>query len=404
MLGVIQLSYKSLMKQRTRAILVILQLFIGVISLTVGIGMIEGSQRYIKNVTYLASTDTLRLGCIGDAKDLTSESLQNFYSYIQNDNRVLNSGSYITTKIDVNNKNRMNAVFVDEPFLDMYNFEIYKGENLSQNNTITKNNHQYIPCLIGYNLSGKYPIGSVFESGIPDDRKMTIVPKKFIVIGILKKDFKFWKGQSTDLSDCIINDDNIIVAPIQEEQNYGEQLKTRISTNTLIKLKNSENSIGFIESIQDEMSKCGLEGTVSSIANQIKELRKQNQIPMMFTLTFAILILLLSSFGLLGVILASIVRRKYEFGIRYTLGSTPRNLVLLILMEILGLYLIASFFGSLFAYIFSLFLPQTILIDIGLLTIMKVFIGTLFLAFISAIIPIINISKLEPVNLIGGKN
>ena len=105
---------------------------------------------------------------------------------------------------------------------------------------------------------------------------------------------------------------------------------------------------------------------------------------------------------MIAVILLSILRRKREFGIRYSIGATQINLIFLIIFEVLIVFLMANIVGHFFAFILSEVMIHEI--RVGLFTILASDIIMITFCLITVLIPCIKIMRMEPVNLIkGGK-
>jgi putative ABC transport system permease protein len=411
---VIRLILQTFFKQGVRPFLIILQLMVGFISLSIGFSMVEGTYRYTEDIKKLASIDEIRLGIIDDGTTSVSyEEMKHLYQYIQQNKLVSNAGTFLVQQLQFSelnkvikmgpNRVRTNVAFVDSSFIKMFHFKVTKGRSLSISDESDLVNSK-IPVLVGSQLAKEFPVGSTLHSGIADDLKMTVVPKEFLVVGILPSNMTFWKGNSTSLDGTLLHDDNMIIAPMQKEQDYGEQFKTRISMNMLVKLKDPLKFSDFQIQAEKKINQFGLISHVSSIRFELDNLNKANKIPILLTLGFAGLLLILSSFGLLGVVLASIVRRHREFGIRYAVGATPFSLALLVGGEILLLILISSTFGLVLTKLISTALPANLLLHPGVITIVSTLLAVISLSLVSALIPMLRMLKLQPIELIGGNS
>ena len=86
-----------------------------------------------------------------------------------------------------------------------------------------------------------------------------------------------------------------------------------------------------------------------------------------------------------------------SFGIRYAIGATPKDIMCLIVGEVLSLFLLGNFLGVMVALILSLFISG---ISIGIITIAISTLIMLIFCFLSSLIPAIKIIRIEPIKLI----
>ncbi len=68
------------------------------------------------------------------------------------------------------------------------------------------------------------------------------------------------------------------------------------------------------------------------------------------TLIAGMILFLLASLGVVNSMFMSIYERIYEFGVAKAIGTTPRQIILLVLSEALFLGVISCFFGAIFGY------------------------------------------------------
>lgn len=414
----IKLILQSFRKQGTRSILIFIQFLVGFIALSVAISLIEGTYSQTEEMKKLAPTDTVHVG-ITEGMHFTTATKEEeeVYQLLQDNPLVANVATYLVEQIeffelridqepiDIHNADfeniNTNVAFVDASFIEMFPFSVTKGRSLSVED-VSDDVQSEIPILVGHDLAKDFPIGSILNSGIADDRIMTVIPKQFIVVGVLPRNMIFWKGNSTSLDKrSLLRDDSLIVAPMQVEQNYGFGFKARINYNNLITLHDPKKTVEFQALLTEQIFELGQVSDVKTIAEEIERIKIADEIVLLFTLTFSSLILILSSFGLLGVILASIVRRQREFGIRYALGSTRSSLAFLVVGEMLLLLLLSSWFALLITKLFSITLLKNLLLAPGIITFTSVFVISLLLSLVASLIPLKRMLALQPVELIG---
>lgn len=393
---------KSIRKQGSRTILIILQLVIGLTTLSIGLGMVEGTQRLINDVKEIAPKNMLHIGMYVSNRDLykgqrlafdsiDSKVFSKLYSDMKNDTRITNLGTFVVNQGMSSNGLKTMEVSIDVNYLKMYEFKVVDGRKLSVEDFSEKTTDK-IPVLISKELSKTFPLGSSYN-------------QVYRVVGILPANMKFWGGSSTLLSANMINSNNIIVIPLNENQFDNNDIKLRVFQNLVFEAKDISKKVEIsnhiLQQIKGEINKVGLDAKITDLSTEIADINKRNEVQRKFSLMFAVLILILSSFGLIGVTLASIARRKFEFGIRYAFGSTSGLLIALICGEIAFLYLI-SIASALIISIAAQGLFNTMLIEIGITTILKAVGITLLLSILSCFLPVLKIIRTKPVELISG--
>lgn len=407
----------GLRRQGIRPFLVGIQLFIGFICFLIGISMLESTMNHDKIIKKVTDLNTLHLFIEDIGPNSTSEKLLSFYNNLSKNDKIKNIGTFLNLNIPfkelidsplIDNKKQSETgvnkvVFLDKNLLEWTKFEVKKGRGLNKNDVGSEPN-EIIPTLIGPALEEQFPLGTILSSGIADDRKMTIVDKKFVVVGILKENPVYWGGGSSTLANSILTNQTMFICPLQSEQNYGNQLITRLKTNMLIQSEENTSTEDVKKTIHKNLESNKIYGSISTIKEQLEELKKISRPIILFSLIFSSLILLLSIFGLIGVMLSSVVQRYREFGIRFSLGATITSLINLIIFEILVLALFAFSLALVIFYIAKNLISTPIAIDINIYIIIYSFVLCISISFITSFGPILKLKSIEPAQLIrGGK-
>lgn len=382
-----------------QSLLIILQIYIGFITLLIGLSLIQGLNQYSFQVQSIAALDTFKLVIDPSYTDgLSSKKLNSFYKELKNYKGINNIGSFLIQNTQSNTPVGSQILFLDENFMEWKNNEFIKKVQVLKEYRLENPDSNIIPVVVSKN--NILELGEIFQENIPDDTKMTLIKKQFIVIGKINSNHYFWKGQKGDLNNAILETKDLIIAPMQPEQAYGEQMLTRMSYNTYVSLLNSYDSADFSNYVQKVLEKYDLKGKIVTIDQQLADYEKLNKPIIIITLSISSLLLLLSIFGLVGVALMSTARRKKEFGIYFALGSTPRKLGGLIFGEIL-VNVTLSFILAVSTF---LLVNNLLPLDISLLLDIKVliltFILVLLISMVAAFLPLIRLFKVKPIEYI----
>ncbi|MGE5627067.1 MAG: ABC transporter permease [Solirubrobacterales bacterium] len=391
--------FKSIIKHKGRNILILIQLSIAFFSMSFGIGMVEASISHISKVKSLVSSDTINFIDIGENNKpplYCDANLIKLYDELKGDNRIDSLGTftygYIKSEESIKPDKRysdINVLLIDNS-LEKILVNVGKLKPAT-----TGTDGKTITALAGKNVQKLLSIGSDKKVRLDNGQEYSVK-----ITGELDKDLVFFLGSNaaliTEDSNVISLDNSIVVVlPETEKSLY----LSNTNNNLLIKLQKGIDENKFISDLKERSQKLNINPFTHDINYEINAYLHRNEIPMYFSIGFSLAILVLSSFGMIGVILSSIIRRKTEFGIRYALGSTPKNMVFLIVGEIIAVFIAGDFIGSILAFILSLFTDG---IKVGLITVSSTTAIMLIFAFLSSLAPALRTVKMEPVKLIGG--
>ena len=385
---------KSHIKQKNKSFLILIQLFFSSFCLSFGLGLLELNIAHIRDVNSLLQSNTLYtyINLDGSVVNRSTEeinSIKGFFNDLKNDDRVSNIGSYDVGYIESNSlPNKPDSVYDDVKVILVDNSLLNILVNSQQLGLTNSYEDSTFPLVVGDNLKNILPIGTQKNIKVNSNNKeYHTTVKNFIKNGTYFLPDSFGANISHKISST---EDMVILAlPPHEEPLYREGI--------FIQLKPNSNEEQFKKDISDLSIKYGIGTYTHTIANELSEYIDRNKIPMVVSFFISLILLFLSSIGLIGVILSSIIRRKSEFGIRYSLGCTPINLLKLVVGEILMLFTVGTFLGITFSFIISLFIEE---MKIGIISISISAIIMFIFCFLSSIIPAINIIKIEPIKLI----
>ena len=112
---------------------------------------------------------------------------------------------------------------------------------------------------------------------------------------------------------------------------------------------------------------------------------------------YGVIILILSSFGIISTILFSILKRKREFGVRIAVGASKKDIAKMITGEIAALFIISQVLSILIALLISNG-SKTLILNLESIGLCLLII--LVLDIISIIPALIRVFKMKPVELI----
>ncbi|MCY6958349.1 FtsX-like permease family protein [Clostridium brassicae] len=369
----LRLLIKSIIKQGIKFKLVFFQLIIVFISLNFAFTLINKNLEVKSNINKLVDKDKSALLRISvDSRNKNPiNSVNNIYEQISNNNLIDKVGSYCIKKVKVN-QNEIDAVFLNKGALDLYNINISKGTNKIFS---YQKSQDEIPVLISNDLSNKWGLGTIITIELFQNNQ----PKnfKFKIIGITNKNAVFWNSRMGDKS-SITSLKNSIIIPFDKQYFYDEIVDFTMKANhTVVSTKKVQD----LNKFTTYFSKIIYTNTILDyieVNELIAQIYNRSKPWIMMTLTFSFLLSVLSFIGFIGILISYITFRKKEYGIRFALGSTSRELSRLVCGEI-SLSLIITNFISILILIIINYITK---MDLNSLLIIKSMIPSFIISFV----------------------
>ncbi|GKX67040.1 ABC transporter permease [Inconstantimicrobium mannanitabidum] len=261
---------------------------------------------------------------------------------------------------------------------EMYNFKMKSGMNFSQYYKSEKA-EDVIPMLISPQLSKDNPIGSIV--------KLPGGGKKYKVIGVLDNSCPLLNELYN--MGCLYKPNNGYFCVIGS-------LLTNKKTHLYIKLK---DGVSKAEGKNDFDKKLGEKFETQFFG--LDDMAETVTLPAPYAaryILFGIIILVLSSFGIINTVLSTILKRKKEFGTRIAVGATKAQIEKLVIGEFIIFFAFSAFIGLIIAKLIS---GQQAVWDFSVIGIS---IGIVFLILVISMIPAyFRMRKMNPVDLVHGR-
>lgn len=359
--------------------------------------------------------------------DAFTGNVSELQNYINSLNGVNFSGGFFTTtycfdelrnneeynKLNENrqkiSKNKISpeiteCVLLDKGMDNLMKLNIEEGRGISDNDFYVGGS-QVVPVIIGNKLKDIIKVGDELNT---IDLISTEGETKFVVVGILEEG-SISIGENNPIAFKQINLDNNIIIPFYDGIQKNALPVAAKSSSYYIGCKSNE----FIEEIRfkvmNKAQQLGLNVSVYTIDEIVKEYKKENIEVYNIIIITMIFVFIFTVFSISSTILTSIKKRKYELGVRIITGASTSYIKGLFIYEILILT-IASSIITLAYYIYNQyifytqFLEQQFIISqvISGKVILGVSIVIVVVVITSSYIPLRQLNKLQPKNLLGG--
>ncbi|GKX67020.1 ABC transporter permease [Inconstantimicrobium mannanitabidum] len=331
-----------------------------------------------------------------------NRNLKDVYNILSKDNRVKSIGRTSvgmpstkdtdTNTIKIKGRN-LELVCLDEGAINLFNYKVVKGQNFRE---YFKNNKEdgTIPILVGSQIEEKNSLGSIVE--IPECVDKNNNPYKCKIIGVLdpKQPLKEDDAQENGLNfkGSVVVSSKLIHDFLVDSSGSRSDFQ-----NIYFTLKNDKD----IEDIKEELNLKIPDSFVyiKNLGEEIKyytEMEKKH----LSSISDIVAMVILATFGIMGISLSTLRKRKKEIGIRYSLGCSKKNIVLMLLGENLILYILSIGVVSIAMYLISKVFSG-IIIDGWVIGIT---LGIMAAFMIISILPlVVKLMKLKPIELLRPK-
>jgi len=335
------LSFRSILRNRMRSLLTTLGIIIGVCSVIVMVAVGEGSQRMIKDNIASMGTNLIivtppRGGMARQANRLSLQDVARLRKEAMNVSAV--SGTMrIATRIVGGSGNWSTTVYgVEEPFLEIHQWEVESGNFFSEREAKTKQK----VAVLGFTVAKE-----LFPNADPIGARIRIANTPYQVIGVLKS-----KGKNAMGND----QDDVVMIPIEsalgrlEGGRYISSIEMSAVSENLMDQAQVE-----ITEIMRQSHRLGEDKDNDfNVFNQSQIIEVASSTAKTLTILLAAIAgvsLLVGGIGIMNIMLVSVTERTREIGIRLSVGARKRDILLQFLTESVVLSLLGGIIGILLA-------------------------------------------------------
>lgn len=337
------LALKNIKASKTRSILTMLGIIIGVAAVILITGLGNGSDMYMKKEFESMGLNTLTVSIMGrGSKSMSVEGMQQIVddnSDAFGDMSPIVSGSG-SVKIGTDILSSTTPTGVNEQYFVMKDITVNKGRGLEYIDMV-KRTHI---CVIGSYVNKEYFAGE----GLGDYIKIN--GTKYTVVGILEQ-----KGDNSEYSD-----DNVLYVPYSTV--------SRLSGNDIIgeyivAFNDTENPAAAKTLMENELTEYFNDPDafyIRSLSEWLDEMSKMNNIMITILTLIAGISLLVGGIGIMNIMLVSVTERTREIGIRKALGAKERYIMSQFVIEAAVTSALGGLIGIMFGYLFCGIASQVI--------------------------------------------
>lgn len=340
------MAMKNIKSSKTRSILTMLGIIIGVAAVIVITGIGNGMEKYMKDQFESMGTNTLSVYVFGRGNQkMTVDDMQ---VIVDENSEYLDKMTPTISfqgskKVGTDNLNSTNVTGVSEQFLDIKGLKLTDGRNIQYMDIKNRNS----VCIIGSYVNKKYFGGK----GLGDSVKLN--GRDFTIVGVLEE-----KAKSEEYST-----DDAIYVPYST---VSRMMNIKDVSDFTITFKSEDMSSQAKKALEDSLTKYFNGDSDSFYINSMAELLDMmNQMTnLMITVLTLIagISLVVGGIGIMNIMLVSVTERTREIGIRKALGAKERYIMSQFVIEAAATSALGGVIGIVLGYILCFVVTKVIVI------------------------------------------
>ena len=304
------LAVKNILSSKTRTLLTMLGIVIGVAAVIVIVGLGNGLEKYMTDSFSGLGTNTLTVS-VSSRGSTRSLSVDEMYDIVEENSDYLDLCSPTVTmlglaKVGSETLDSTTTQGVSEDYLDIARVEVSSGRGLQYSDMATRAK----VCAIGAYIDRAYFGGSAVG------QTMRIYGTTFTIVGVLAQ-------QDEDLEEG--GSDDCIYLPYTTASRISGEVSSYVIT---MKDENYiDQSVAALENALYEVFSSDDYYTVTSMAEMVETMTSMINILVGVLAGIAAISLVVGGIGIMNIMLVSVTERTREIGIRKSLGAKERYIM-----------------------------------------------------------------------------
>ncbi len=304
------LAVKNILSSKTRTLLTMLGIIIGVAAVIVIVGLGNGLEQYMTDSFSGLGTNTLTVS-VSSRGSTRSLSVDEMYDIVEENSDYLDLCSPTVTmlglaKVGSETLDSTTVQGVSEDYLDIAGVEVSSGRGLQYSDMATRAK----VCVIGAYIDRAYFGGSAVG------QTMRIYGTTFTIVGVLAQ-------QDEDLEEG--GSDDCLYLPYTTASRISGEVSSYVVT---VKDENQlDQSVAALESALYDIFASDDYYTVTSMAEMVETMTSMINILVGVLAGIAAISLVVGGIGIMNIMLVSVTERTREIGIRKSLGAKERYIM-----------------------------------------------------------------------------
>lgn len=340
------MAMKNIKSSKTRSILTMLGIIIGVAAVIVITGIGNGMEKYMKDQFESMGTNTLSVYVLGRGNQkMTVDDMQ---VIVDENSEYLDKMTPTISfqgskKVGTDNLNSTNVTGVSEQFLDIKGLKLTDGRNIQYMDIKNRNS----VCIIGSYVNKKYFGGK----GLGDSVKLN--GRDFTIVGVLEE-----KAKSEEYST-----DDAIYVPYST---VSRMMNIKDVSDFTITFKSEDMSSQAKKALEDSLTKYFNGDSdafyINSMAELLDMMNQMTNLMITVLTLIAGISLVVGGIGIMNIMLVSVTERTREIGIRKALGAKERYIMSQFVIEAAATSALGGVIGIVLGYILCFVVTKVIVI------------------------------------------
>lgn len=379
-----KLAMKSVWDNKIRAILTMLGMIIGVASVIILVGLMQGVTNYVidtfasmgTNIVTVSITNTDTRFVEEDDMYAVVDDYSDVFCYVS----PTVSGSY-TVKNGSTSIERESVTGVAEDYFTIKEFELSDGRFITYADTITR----YNACVIG-----TYLVDELYDGKNPIGETLKIDGVAYEIVGI--------KAESADSEEG--SDDDCVYIPYTNACRMSYSAMVSSYTFSTYGSDYIEDGEEILDNVLYEILKSEDLYTITSMSQLLDTLNSTTSLLSAILSGIAGISLVVAGIGIMNIMLVSVIERTKEIGIRKSLGARRKDIMSQFVIEAAGISTLGGVIGIILGSLVTINLGQMFGVDASptLNSILLSFGVSVGIGIVFGYIPAGKASKLNPID------
>ena len=331
------LAVKNILSSKTRTLLTMLGIVIGVAAVIVIVGLGNGLEKYMTDSFSGLGTNTLTVS-VSSRGSTRSLSVDDMYDIVEENSQYLDLCSPTVTmpgmvKIGSDTLSATSVQGVSEEYLDIAGLTVESGRNLLYSDMVSRTR----VCVVGAYLNLAYFGGSAVG------QTLRVYGQSYTIVGVLAQQEDILEEGGSD--DCLYLPYTTAARVAGEVSSY---------TITMVDENYIDESVNALESALYAVFASDSYYTVTSMAEMVETMTSMINILVGVLAGIAAISLVVGGIGIMNIMLVSVTERTREIGIRKALGAKERYIMQQFVIEAACTSALGGVIGILFGDLLSI--------------------------------------------------
>ena len=331
------LAVKNILSSKTRTLLTMLGIVIGVAAVIVIVGLGNGLEKYMTDSFSGLGTNTLTVS-VSSRGSTRSLSVDDMYGIVEENSQYLDLCSPTVTmpgmvKIGSDTLSATSVQGVSEEYLDIAGLTVESGRNLLYSDMVSRTK----VCVVGAYLDLAYFGGSAVG------QTLRVYGQSYTIVGVLAQQEDTLEEGGSD--DCLYLPYTTAARVAGEVSSY---------TITMVDENYIDESVTALESALYAVFASDSYYTVTSMAEMVETMTSMINILVAVLAGIAAISLVVGGIGIMNIMLVSVTERTREIGIRKALGAKERYIMQQFVIEAACTSALGGVIGILFGDLLSI--------------------------------------------------